>query len=94
MANIACLTIDTDDQYESVEQLIRDNHNESFAFVEGVTYVLQSQGGQPIKVCVSQVRPFKGGFILGSTPVMYTHRSGSSLYVKSICLRGELNIAE
>ena len=93
MANIACLKIDSEGLYQSVEELIQQK-DESFAFVEGVTYVLQSQGTQPIMVCVAEVRPFSGGFVLGNDPVMYTHRGGTSLYVKSIQLPGELNIAE
>ncbi len=93
MANIAHLTIDTRGHYVNLEDLIMEQ-DPTFAFVDGVTYTIQSQGNHHCILCEASERPDKGGFVLSQRPVKYVCNTNYNLYIKSFGAHTVINIAE
>ncbi len=93
MANIACLDINTNGQYVLLEDLIK-KENPTFAFVDGITYTIQSQGSHHCVLCESIEKPLRGGFLLSSKPIKYVCDTTEPLYVKTFNSCCTINVAE
>jgi len=87
MANIGYFPINTNKEYETVENVT------GITFTTGTKYILQVQSAEPFYFCVSNEIPESGGFKVGLEPFTYTPQTGAKLYVKTFG-KAYLNIAE
>ena len=94
MTNIHMVMWEPDDEVLGVVNIVH-GVTEHIMRYEEMAYFFTNRGIAVVGIDLLLLGIFKyGGFVLGNDPVMYTHRGGTSLYVKSIQLPGELNIAE
>lgn len=79
MANIGYFTIDTNGEYETLEEVT------GLTFETNKTYTLQVQnGGGYLTVCPSETLPTEGGVVLKDLEKFgYTPISGVNLYLKT-----------